>query len=78
MGSFWLFLLILSASILLASLRARWLGPVFAPARRFCCWIGWHSPGHLWKTEGFDGCSVHAQCPWCDYKGMIDGQGNLF
>lgn len=40
--------------------------------------------GHqvLWgrwvKYESFDGCSVHATCIYCGYKGMIDSQGNLF
>ncbi len=45
--------------------------------KRFCCWIGWHSHPRFDST-GFDGCSVHAKCRWCGYKGMIDGQGNLF
>ena len=50
--------------------------------RRFSCWIGWHSfIGNLeerFEWESFDGCSIHARCRWCGYRGMIDSQGNLF
>ncbi len=45
--------------------------------QKFACKIGWHSYPSF-DTEGFDGCSVHAKCKWCGYKGMIDSQGNLF
>ena len=45
--------------------------------KRFACWIGWHSHSRF-IVNGFDGCSIHATCRWCGYKGMIDGQGNLF
>ena len=55
----------------------RWLLSRFEWYRRFACWIGWHSHPYFDNT-GFDGCSIHARCRWCRYKGMIDGQGNLF
>lgn len=42
-----------------------------------CHVLTWHSAPH-YETTGFDGCSVHARCKWCGYKGMIDSQGNLF
>ena len=44
--------------------------------KKFLCKIGWHS----WTYEylGNDGCSNHAKCKWCGYKGMVDSQGNLF
>lgn len=45
--------------------------------KRFFCWLGWHSFNN-YKITGFDGCSIHAQCRWCGFKGMIDSQGNLF
>ncbi len=44
--------------------------------KRFCCRMGWHSIGY--QIYEFDGCSFHATCKWCGYKGMIDSQGNLF
>ena len=45
------------------------------PFKRFACWIGWHGTRtHLYM----DGCSVHARCDWCGYKGMIDSNGDLF
>ncbi len=40
--------------------------------------IEWHSIFIGFKTNSFDGCSIHAECLWCGYKGMIDSQGNLF
>ena len=43
----------------------------------FCKVMLWHSVPNFDPVE-FDGCSVHARCRWCGYKGMIDGQGNLF
>lgn len=43
--------------------------------KRFFCFMGWHGPT---TTTHFDGCSEHAQCRWCGYRGMIDSQGNLF
>jgi hypothetical protein len=46
--------------------------------KKFFCWMGWHSWQHLYIMESFDGASVHAKCPWCGFKGMIDSQGNLF
>lgn len=46
--------------------------------KKFACWIGWHSPARHLKYMEYDGCSVHCQCPWCGYVGMIDSQGNLF
>jgi hypothetical protein len=48
---------------------------MFKRIKSFFCWIGWHGP-HTMK--GYDGCSVHAQCDWCGFQGMIDSQGNLF
>jgi hypothetical protein len=45
---------------------------------RLFCAIGWHCPAHRRVILGFDGCSVHARCPWCGFEGMIDSQGNLF
>ena len=43
--------------------------------KRFCCWMGWHSWPRF-DPEFFDGCSIHAR--WCDCRGKIDSQGNLF
>ena len=43
--------------------------------KRFFCRIGWHGP--ILHTS-HDGCSVHAQCKWCDFQGLIDSNGNLF
>lgn len=40
------------------------------------CKIGWHSFGYIYTS--YDGCSQHAKCKWCGYKGMVDSQGNLF
>lgn len=34
--------------------------------------------GHWVEYVDWDGCSFHARCRYCDYKGMIDSQGNLF
>jgi hypothetical protein len=34
--------------------------------------------GHWVKITSNDGCSDHAECIYCGYKGMIDSQGNLF
>ena len=44
--------------------------------KKFLCYIAWHS----WSYDiiGFDGCSVHARCKWCNYEGMLDSGGNLF
>jgi len=42
-----------------------------------CYKLGWHSYPTFDLTE-HDGCSQHAKCKWCGYKGMIDSQGNLF
>jgi hypothetical protein len=46
--------------------------------RKFSCSMGWHSPAFRWKRTRHDGVSQHAVCPWCNYEGMIDSQGNLF
>ena len=46
--------------------------------KRLMCKIGWHSFFIGFEVIGFDGCSEHAKCRWCGYKGMIDSQGNLF
>ena len=46
--------------------------------KRFLCWIGDHSFFVGFETTGFDGCSTHAKCRWCGYKGLVDSQGNLF
>ena len=46
--------------------------------KRFFCWIRWHSWPVGFEATGFDGVSVHAQCKWCGYKGLIDSEGNLF
>ena len=43
-----------------------------------CKVLRWHSIFVGFQHLGFDGCSVHAKCRWCGYKGMIDSQGNLF
>ena len=40
-----------------------------------CKHLGHHKAGHY---DSFDGCSAHATCKYCGYKGMIDSQGNLF
>lgn len=45
--------------------------------RRVACKIGWHSYPSF-EHVSHDGCSEHARCKWCGYKGMIDSQGNLF
>jgi len=42
------------------------------------CKIGWHAPQSKRIKLGFDGCSVHARCPWCGFEGMEDSQGGLF
>jgi hypothetical protein len=42
----------------------------------FCKVLPWHARNY--EPIDFDGCSVHARCPWCGYEGMIDSQGNLF
>jgi len=34
--------------------------------------------GHWVRLTEFDGCSFHAECIYCGYKGMIDSQSNLF
>lgn len=44
--------------------------------KRFYCWAKWHSFTYHYVSH--DGCSVHAKCKWCGYKGMVDSQGNLF
>lgn len=44
--------------------------------KKLFCKIGWHSFGYTHKFS--DGCSIHAECKWCKYEGMIDSQGNLF
>lgn len=41
----------------------------------FCRVMGWHSYTHF---DFFDGCSSHATCKKCGYKGLVDSQGNLF
>jgi len=46
--------------------------------KRLFCRIGWHSFPSGFERTSFDGCSTHARCKWCGYKGMIDSQGNLF
>lgn len=42
------------------------------------CKIGWHSIFIGFDKLEHDGCSQHAKCKWCGYRGMIDSQGNLF
>lgn len=44
--------------------------------KRVLCKIHWHSFSYDYLEH--DGASVHAQCKWCKYKGMVDSQGNLF
>lgn len=34
--------------------------------------------GNWVEVVSNDGCSDHARCRYCGYKGMIDSQGNLF
>jgi hypothetical protein len=46
--------------------------------KKIFCWMGWHSFFSGYDYESFDGCSIHAKCKWCDFKGMVDSQGNLF
>lgn len=52
--------------------------------KRFFCSIGWHS-----FIVGYDlvevpddplhtGICNKYKCKWCEYKGMVDSQGNLF
>ena len=41
----------------------------------FCRILGWHSYTHF---DSFDGCSAHATCKKCGYKGLVDSLGNLF
>lgn len=49
----------------------------FPPARRFTCWIRWHSyPNFDYTTN--NGVNQHAKCQWCPFEGTIDSQGNLF
>lgn len=44
-----------------------------------CCDIGWHTPVEI---KYLDNDPLHfqqeAKCKYCGYKGLIDGQGNLF
>lgn len=42
------------------------------------CKIGWHSYFPGYDITEFDGCSFHAKCKWCGYKGMLDSWGQLF
>ncbi len=65
--------LMLIGHLVLAMLKGspRFLRPIW-------CKMTWHSWPVGFKHESFDGCSVHARCKWCGYKGMIDSQGNLF
>jgi hypothetical protein len=46
--------------------------------KKLFCWMNWQSFPVGFTAIGFDGCSIHAKCKWCDKKGMIDSQGNLF
>ena len=49
-----------------------WLPHVFPRAG---CKMGWHVIG---ETTEFDGCSMHATCKNCGYKGLVDSNGELF
>jgi len=40
-----------------------------------CRALGWHVIGGY---DGYDGCSYHATCKRCGYRGLVDSQGNLF
>lgn len=49
--------------------------------KSFCCWIGWHSyfVGFAGSDEVDEtGVLKFARCKWCNYKGQIDSQGDLF
>lgn len=46
--------------------------------KRFACWIGWHSPSHMWETVESKYGTSREKCPWCGYEGLVDSQGNLF
>ena len=43
--------------------------------KRFCCWMGWHSP--LSKLY-HDGHEYHATCKNCGKDLLMDSQGNWF
>ncbi len=69
------FALVVTALIFLPPI---FLLPKFEWGRKLHCRWGWHSRMKGFERTGFDGCSVHAKCKWCEFKGMIDSQGNLF
>lgn len=52
--------------------------------RHFFCKIGWHAPTKdLQPVKDIDYSTIptgyeHYVCPWCDYEGLVDSQGNLF
>jgi len=56
----------------------KYLAYITRTYKRFACRIGWHAPLAKLRLGGFDGCSAHAECPWCGFRGMLDSQGNLF
>lgn len=51
--------------------------------KKFFCWMHWHS-----YFVGYDDIEYIkndplqfqrcAKCKWCNFKGMVDSQGNLF
>ena len=48
--------------------------------KRLLCFIGCHSrygKGYEYAEE-YTGFNAEMQCRWCNKKGLVDSQGNLF
>lgn len=71
-----LILIIFSSIIIMMILYP--LADHIKPIQKFYCKIGWHCHQKDYIYNEFDGASMHCRCKWCNYKGMVDSQGNLF
>ena len=70
--------LILLVFLFVLTLLGYMLADFIKPIQKFYCRIGWHCHSKDYIYDSFDGASVHAECKWCGYKGMLDSQGGLF
>lgn len=64
--------------IIMLLMSTYFIADKFKFLQKFFCKIGWHCHQKDYIYKNFDGASIHCNCKWCGYEGMVDSQGNLF
>lgn len=73
-----IYIVVIVLLIIMLLMSTYFIADKFKFLQKFFCKIGWHCHQKDYIYKNFDGTSMHCNCKWCAYEGMVDGQGNLF